>query len=139
MQTSEEVGWAGYAKRDRRRYSPLLSPEKKPSPVWSFSAVSWRVVAVSLLLVAIAGVVMLSVLGPQGRTDMSSHPASWNELQPEGPPDLPMMTVRVYPAYNDEPPELYPWEHVAEPYRTAVMEVNTSRPSEVRRDDVDFR
>lgn len=139
----ERAGY--YATRHRRRYTQIPSPNRKHSchqPLWSYSSVPWRVVVVSLLFVAFGAKIMLNVFGPQGWIDGTKHHNSWTKLHMEGSSvDLPTITtVRVYRTYSEEPPEeLYHWEHVVEPYRTAMMEVATSRPGGVLMDYVNFR
>ena len=49
------------------------------------------------------------------------------------------VTVRVQHSYGlEDKVEMYPWEHVAEPYRKTVLQV-TSWPGDLREEDVEFR
>lgn len=145
MQISEDLGADWTACNRRSKYSPVSPDKTSCQPMWLCCASPlWKAVAVIVLLVAIRLVTLLNALGPQ-RWKSRTDPSSWKEelnRPAAGPVDLPItaMTVRVYPSYRNESPELYPWVHVAEPYRMAVMEVNTSRPSEVLSNNgVDFR
>lgn len=144
MQISEDLGTGCTVRDRRRRYSPLSPDKTSCQPMWPCCASTpWRVVVASLVLVTIGSLAMFSFLGPH-HWRIWTNPSSWKEVHRPGEGsavNLPItiLTVRVYPPYRKESPELYPWVHVAEPYRMAVMEVNTSRPSEALSNRVDFR